>query len=219
MDYCHPCRRHLNGAVTCPGCGTPAEAVHAYAEALAAQEAVEETAAEPEEAPLRPRGRRRRSTRARTQRRRRRRVLFVAAGLALAAGGLGVAELSDSGPPADTQAAPDVTGAEETGTGSTRPAEPSQGSTPPASATGGPTASASPSASRAHPDAEKSPSKEPEKKESRSPAGADTPATSTPPQAPSTARPTTSAPRPTSAPPAPAPAPTETCDRFLWWCT
>ncbi|MDQ0990663.1 hypothetical protein [Streptomyces sp. V3I7] len=25
MDYCHPCRRHLNGALACPGCGTPIE--------------------------------------------------------------------------------------------------------------------------------------------------------------------------------------------------
>ncbi|WP_420710720.1 SCO2400 family protein [Streptomyces sp. NRRL S-146] len=25
MDYCDPCRRHLNGALACPGCGTPAE--------------------------------------------------------------------------------------------------------------------------------------------------------------------------------------------------
>ncbi|MFJ7999106.1 hypothetical protein ACIQ7D_18430 [Streptomyces sp. NPDC096310] len=25
MDYCHPCRRHLNGALTCAGCGAPAE--------------------------------------------------------------------------------------------------------------------------------------------------------------------------------------------------
>lgn len=24
MDYCPPCRRHLNGALACPGCGTPA---------------------------------------------------------------------------------------------------------------------------------------------------------------------------------------------------
>ncbi|MER8003546.1 hypothetical protein [Streptomyces sp. NPDC095613] len=23
MDYCHPCRRYLNGAVLCPGCGVP----------------------------------------------------------------------------------------------------------------------------------------------------------------------------------------------------
>ncbi|WP_309052374.1 hypothetical protein [Streptomyces sp.] len=25
MDYCHPCRRHLNGALACAGCGTPAQ--------------------------------------------------------------------------------------------------------------------------------------------------------------------------------------------------
>ena len=31
MDYCHPCRRHLNGALACPGCGTPADSVRAYA--------------------------------------------------------------------------------------------------------------------------------------------------------------------------------------------
>ncbi|MGW4566897.1 SCO2400 family protein, partial [Streptomyces sp. NPDC004561] len=27
MDYCHPCQRHLNGALACPGCGTPADRV------------------------------------------------------------------------------------------------------------------------------------------------------------------------------------------------
>lgn len=25
MNYCHACRRHLNGALACAGCGTPAE--------------------------------------------------------------------------------------------------------------------------------------------------------------------------------------------------
>ncbi|MGH1554080.1 SCO2400 family protein [Streptomyces sp. L7] len=25
MDYCHPCGRHLNGALACPGCGASAE--------------------------------------------------------------------------------------------------------------------------------------------------------------------------------------------------
>ncbi|MFI2423091.1 hypothetical protein ACH5A7_03130 [Streptomyces sp. NPDC018955] len=29
MDFCHPCRRHLNGALACPGCGTPAEPLRA----------------------------------------------------------------------------------------------------------------------------------------------------------------------------------------------
>ncbi|MCC9685871.1 SCO2400 family protein [Streptomyces sp. MNU103] len=27
MDFCHPCRRHLNGALACPGCGTPVESL------------------------------------------------------------------------------------------------------------------------------------------------------------------------------------------------
>ncbi|MET7649996.1 hypothetical protein [Streptomyces sp. NPDC005486] len=30
MDYCHPCRRHLNGALACPGCGAPAPQLRAY---------------------------------------------------------------------------------------------------------------------------------------------------------------------------------------------
>src|SRR3954469_10300468 len=30
MDYCHSCRRHLNGALACPGCGAPAETLRAY---------------------------------------------------------------------------------------------------------------------------------------------------------------------------------------------
>ncbi|WP_425587282.1 SCO2400 family protein, partial [Streptomyces mexicanus] len=31
-DYCAPCRRHLNGALACPGCGTPADALPARPE-------------------------------------------------------------------------------------------------------------------------------------------------------------------------------------------
>ncbi|GHD29853.1 SCO2400 family protein [Streptomyces galbus] len=33
MDYCHPCRRHLNGALACPGCGAPVDRTYAYAQA------------------------------------------------------------------------------------------------------------------------------------------------------------------------------------------
>ncbi|MGW2240113.1 SCO2400 family protein, partial [Streptomyces sp. NPDC001759] len=29
MDYCDPCRRHLNGALACPGCGTTLEELRA----------------------------------------------------------------------------------------------------------------------------------------------------------------------------------------------
>ncbi|WP_456340847.1 SCO2400 family protein [Streptomyces shenzhenensis] len=38
MDYCHPCRRHLNGALACPGCGTAAETLRASAREAAASE-------------------------------------------------------------------------------------------------------------------------------------------------------------------------------------
>ncbi len=31
MDYCHPCQRHLNGALACAGCGTPAEQLRHHA--------------------------------------------------------------------------------------------------------------------------------------------------------------------------------------------
>ncbi|PWS46322.1 hypothetical protein DLE01_34995, partial [Streptomyces sp. FT05W] len=31
MDYCHPCQRHLNGALACAGCGTPADALVPFA--------------------------------------------------------------------------------------------------------------------------------------------------------------------------------------------
>src|SRR5947208_928986 len=30
MDYCHPCQRHLNGALACPGCGTRVEQMRAH---------------------------------------------------------------------------------------------------------------------------------------------------------------------------------------------
>ncbi|MFJ9866014.1 hypothetical protein [Streptomyces sp. NPDC101165] len=33
MDFCHPCQRHLNGALACPGCGAPAPSLAARAEA------------------------------------------------------------------------------------------------------------------------------------------------------------------------------------------
>ncbi|NUS30577.1 MAG: hypothetical protein HOV92_41105, partial [Streptomyces sp.] len=39
MDYCLPCRRHLNGALACPGCGTSVEQLRAYATQPAQQHA------------------------------------------------------------------------------------------------------------------------------------------------------------------------------------
>src|SRR3954470_5681319 len=37
MDFCHPCQRHLNGALACPGCGAPAQSLSARADAALAQ--------------------------------------------------------------------------------------------------------------------------------------------------------------------------------------
>uniref|UniRef100_UPI0006EB9648 SCO2400 family protein n=1 Tax=Streptomyces niveiscabiei TaxID=164115 RepID=UPI0006EB9648 len=37
MDYCHSCRRHLNGALACPGCGASAASLRAYPEGYGEQ--------------------------------------------------------------------------------------------------------------------------------------------------------------------------------------
>lgn len=58
MDYCHPCQRHLNGALACAGCGTPAEALSHYA--APAPLGHEPDARDEAAAPSRPGGRRRR---------------------------------------------------------------------------------------------------------------------------------------------------------------
>ena len=65
MDYCHPCRRHLNGALACPGCGTPVEELRAYADdAEAPADEAEEASPEPADEPG-PRASRRRAGRER----------------------------------------------------------------------------------------------------------------------------------------------------------
>ncbi|MFJ8542039.1 hypothetical protein ACIRFH_08495 [Streptomyces sp. NPDC093586] len=134
MDYCHPCRRHLNGALACPGCGTPAHELRASGDSLAGGEGVEprfgaRAAAAGGSLPEDP-GERldedpddgagdatpgarssRRDRKAATHRRRRRRTLLVAAGFVLAAGGLSLAELGTDAPhsPATPTSAGDET--------------------------------------------------------------------------------------------------------------
>ncbi|RSN41717.1 hypothetical protein DMH12_34295, partial [Streptomyces sp. WAC 04229] len=101
MDYCHPCRRHLNGALACPGCGTPVEQLRAAEPPLTATGALppprpaDATDAADEAPDDTPPGARssRRDRKAAAHRRRRRRTLFVTAGFVLAAGGLSLAEL------------------------------------------------------------------------------------------------------------------------------
>ncbi|WP_459171070.1 SCO2400 family protein, partial [Streptomyces europaeiscabiei] len=38
MDYCHPCQRHLNGALSCSGCGASAEECRAHPDALSVRD-------------------------------------------------------------------------------------------------------------------------------------------------------------------------------------
>ncbi|NBE56734.1 SCO2400 family protein, partial [Streptomyces boluensis] len=141
MDYCHPCRRHLNGALACPGCGTPAEACRRYAAERAAAEDAAGTEAQPDEprAPGRSRRAAGRARRRDTERRRRRRTraLVLGAGFLLVAGGIGAAQLSADTAPSD-RAAPaqpdDSTGPTQTATESDR----ADRSTRPASSTAPP---------------------------------------------------------------------------------
>ncbi|TXS42389.1 SCO2400 family protein [Streptomyces sp. OR43] len=120
MDYCQPCQRHLNGALACAGCGTPAEALGPYAvpPPLGHEpEARDEQAASPLSAGHRRRerdaartrggahggrgpGRRRTAPDERPRRGRRgrsrkgRAVLLALFGVVLAAGALSLAELA-----------------------------------------------------------------------------------------------------------------------------
>ncbi|WP_411575724.1 SCO2400 family protein [Streptomyces mutabilis] len=231
MDYCHPCRRHLNGALACPGCGTPVEEPRAAEPHLTeAEEAPPSRVEEVRAADGRPSGGRgsRRDRKAAAHRRRRRRVLFVTAGFVLAAGGLSLAELgldAPGSPPRPAAAGGESTDGEatrEVGETSAVPADATSGTVTATTASGTPSpdASASGSASAL---ASKSPSAtEPETAEetdgpSQPPASApDAPGTPDRPTAPPDDPPPTTTPTPSTSP---DPTPTETCDRFLWWCT
>ncbi|MEV0317735.1 hypothetical protein ACIBKX_03785 [Streptomyces sp. NPDC050658] len=225
MDYCHPCHRHLNGALACPGCGTPAEACREYAQAVAEQEAADGPEGAYDEESPRVRSRRRERGR-KAHRRRRRKVLLITAGLALAAGGLSLAELATEGPSDDPRAAsaPDgETGERPVTRDSAGPDEEiADGAT---ATTAAPTASASAS-DKATRDAEREKEKkkrdqgddEPGSTAPTKTSAPDSPDTPNTPDNPQTTRPT---PPPTTQKPDPEPEPTpsETCDRFLWWCT
>ncbi|MFI7353571.1 hypothetical protein ACIBTP_06440 [Streptomyces avidinii] len=100
MNYCHACRRHLNGALACAGCGTPAEYL-IPAPSAALQGAAPGAAAPPQALPTElsevfadslvvlsaPNERRAGARRRVTHRRRRRTVLTLALGALIAVGG------------------------------------------------------------------------------------------------------------------------------------
>ncbi|MFC8590381.1 SCO2400 family protein [Streptomyces atroolivaceus] len=230
MDYCHPCRRHLNGALACAGCGTPADALVPYAVAYGPGRAAEPA----DETPVAsgPAGHRRRARAAarrpgrRTHRRRGRALLLTAAGLVLALGALSLAELAmepggDSGaseyvseatsspteplPSASSSAEPDDPG--PVGAPTVVPVTDSHSAT----ATVAPSRTAEPAASP--------PASAPEVPSPSAPAPADPDPdpdpTDTPAEPPGTGEPTTAptSPEPSDEP-APTPSPTETC---IWW--
>ncbi|MFE7184553.1 SCO2400 family protein [Streptomyces erythrochromogenes] len=112
MNYCHACRRHLNGALACAGCGTPAEYLIPAAPAAAGPPAppvVEGPAADPPTALAdvyadslvvlsAPNERRAGARRRVTHRRRRRTVLTLSLGVLLAtAGSLMVVSMAADG--------------------------------------------------------------------------------------------------------------------------
>uniref|UniRef100_UPI00187D3D65 SCO2400 family protein n=1 Tax=Streptomyces sp. E5N298 TaxID=1851983 RepID=UPI00187D3D65 len=151
MDYCHPCRRHLNGALACPGCGTPAHELgpsdpHLTAgeqtpPPLAAEAAALDEDHDDGADDATPGARSsRRDRKAAAHRRRRRRTLLVAAGFVLAAGGLSLAELGMDAPHSPDK--PAAAGGETTDGEATR--EVGEASAVPADAPSGPTTTSDP---------------------------------------------------------------------------
>ncbi|MGP9020984.1 SCO2400 family protein [Streptomyces sp. BR1] len=240
MDYCHVCRRHLNGALACAGCGTPAEELRqpdiidlgVYDTAAAGA-----TDAAPTGYRRARREREREQPRARTRRRARKRrgrlVLFGSAGVVLAAGALGLAELAIEPPANDRGAATSVHDEEQISQETSAPAPdaseggPRRPSAVPASAGHGkshakgggarPWPGASgvpvPGGTRAgrtgEPSAPGATSGATGGTRSPGPSGAPSPSASD------------SAPPPGQPGPAPSPTPSPTktsCTRFLWWC-
>ncbi|MFG2991241.1 hypothetical protein ACGFZK_18480 [Streptomyces sp. NPDC048257] len=118
MNYCHACRRHLNGALACAGCGTPAE--YLIPAAPAAASLVAPAAGAPPAGPptaladvfadslvvlSAPNERRAGARRRVTHRRRRRTVLTLSLGLLIAVGGsMAVARMATDGERTDRAA-------------------------------------------------------------------------------------------------------------------
>jgi len=233
MDYCHPCRRHLNGALACAGCGTPADALVPYAVAD-----VSGREAEPAGETLvssRSAGHRRRTPgaarRRPVHRRRSRALLLTVAGVVLALGALSLAELATE-PGGDDGASTYVTEATPTaaptGPGPSAPPDAEPDAPGPvdvptvvpvtgsrsATATAGPARTTAPEVPpSASAPAEAVPSS------SAPPVGED--GTGVPAEPSESGEPTVAptTPEPTDDPtPTPAPSPSETCGWWEWFC-
>ncbi|MER6420596.1 hypothetical protein [Streptomyces sp. NPDC001137] len=161
----------------------------------------------------------RRDRKAALHRRRRKRTLLVAAGFVLAAGGLSLAELGMDAPVFSSSPDPSAAGNEASEVEHST-AKPSDSAGPRAGVRGA--SDGKPSAS---PDASASPSasKSADGKHDASPTpGGSTPSAAVPGSSGSTPPPasgSTPTSDPTTSNPSPRPSPSETCKRFLWWCT
>ncbi|CAG6392976.1 hypothetical protein NMG29_06935 [Streptomyces cocklensis] len=210
MDYCYACRRHLNGAYSCPGCGTPADQLKLPQIGETAQlPLIVDDDGEPGGPPFpgggraAARGRQRRKSRSRQQR-----AAVYGVGLVAVLGALGMlsmAALSGGGSGDTTPTAPvvNVTHHRPTGTASPDAAgstAPHKGGSP-----GGPRHSQSPT------DTPSTTSATP-----TAPATTAGPPATTPGAPPSA----TGAPPPTSPNPTHSshPSPSPTCKQVLWWC-
>lgn len=229
MDYCHPCQRHLNGALACAGCGTPADALAPYA-------VVDPSGREPEppgETPDAPgaAGHRRRARGAsrrrgrRTHRRRGRALLLTAVGVVLALGALSLAELAME-PGGDSGAAEYVSEATSSATepvpsapASTEPDDPGPVEAPtvvPVTDSRSATATSGPARGTTAPGVPPSPSAPEEGSPSPSEPG-DPEGTEAPAEPSGSGRPTEdpTPPEPSDTP-APTPSPTETCRLWIF---
>ncbi|WP_249401226.1 hypothetical protein [Streptomyces sp. PKU-MA01144] len=240
MDYCDQCRRHLNGALACAGCGTPAEELRHFRPASAAAESdvVVELGGPYTDGGGPPAGRRRtrKAGGARRARRKRgRKVLLGTLGLALAAGALSLAELAreSSGGGDDTSVEvreqeslevddiPEPTGSAEP------PPQPSEVSEPPATSSVTARPSGSVGRGSLRPTVEATvPGEGPGDPAESAPAepdprddGAPSP-TGDPSQQPSQSQEPSpsSPPPPPAAEPTPSPTPTKTC-WLIFWCS
>ncbi len=254
MDYCSPCRRHLNGAVSCPGCGTPAGELglpsaasdtereggadtpgpraERRADRRAAQASPASGASGTTRASRRKPKPRLFGSRARRARRGRgRRVTIMAAVLGPVLAAVFVAELateghwresspspsrqepvadrsggvSDSDEPVtqDTSGPSELPSASDSGQGEDEDASKDKGKDDGKSkGEDGDTS----------PDPDGDSSSDPSDATSSAPGGPGATQGPTTPSHPGSTAPATVAPTPT-------PSPSETCDRFLWWCT
>ncbi|WP_103760958.1 hypothetical protein [Streptomyces sp. SM10] len=227
MDYCHPCQRHLNGALACAGCGTPADALAPYAVADHAGREPEppgETLDASGAAGHRRRARgasRRRGRR--THRRRGRALLLTAVGVVLALGALSLAELAlepDGGSGASEYVSEATSSATEpvpSAPSSTEPDDPGPVEVPtvvPVTDSHSATATSGPARSTTAPGVPPSPSAPGEVSPSASESG-DPEETEAPAEPSGSGSPTAdpTPPEPSDVP-APTPSPTETC--HLW---